>query len=357
MRRWNMPVILSHVVVFVVVIVVLTMGYQPAEDRLPQGSTVNNAVSDQDKAPTVDEVASVTIAATVAQTADYLVANNVAERADSVQVKTSLAQSTDADFLSKPQFVDQGQRRGVTKYTVKQGDSVSSVAASFKLSAQTIKFSNNLTSDTLSASQELLIPAVDGIAYTVKAGDTPDSLAAKYKADKNRIIASNDAELGGLQPGQLIVIPGAVVPANEQPGSRVATTNNTTSTSSSGTTGSFAFGTGPVFGGNGYAYGYCTWHVANRRAASGRPVPNNWGNATTWDEGARAMGMRVDHIPEVGSIMQVDGGWGGYGHVGFVESVNADGSWTISEMNYRGWGVVNSRSFSAGEAASYDFIH
>jgi len=352
-----MPVILSHVVIFVVVIVVLMMGYQPAEERSPQAGTVNSAISDQDKTPTVDEVASVTIAATVAQTADYLVANNVAERADSVQVKTSLAQSADADYLSKPQFVDQGQRRGVTKYTVKQGDNVQSVASSFKLSGQTIKNSNNLTSDALSPGQELLIPAVDGLAYTVKAGDTPDSLASKYKVDKSRIIASNDAELGGLQPGQLIVIPGANVPANEQPGSTSSSSRTATSTSAGGTTGSFAFGSGPVFGGNGYAYGYCTWHVANRRAAIGRPVPNNWGNATTWDEGARGMGMRVDHIPEVGAIMQVDGGWGGYGHVAFVESVGPDGSWTISEMNYKGWGVVNSRSFSAGDAGSYDFIH
>lgn len=212
-QHWNMPVVLSHLLLFIVVGVVLTVGYQPAEDRVPARGTFNAVASEQENVPTVDEVASVTIAATVAKTADYLVVNNVAERADSVEVKTSLAQTTDADYLSKPQFVDQGGRRGVTKYKVGDGETVDSVAKRFGLTTQTIKFSNNLTSDKLSTGQELLIPAADGIAYTVKSGDTPDSLAAKYKTSKERIIALNDAELGGLQPGQLIVIPNAVVPS------------------------------------------------------------------------------------------------------------------------------------------------
>lgn len=39
-------------------------------------------------------------------------------------------------------------------------------------------------------------------------------------------------------------------------------------------------------------------------------------------------------------VFQTSGGWGGYGHVGYVESVNADGSITVSEMNYAGWNRV-----------------
>ena len=37
---------------------------------------------------------------------------------------------------------------------------------------------------------------------------------------------------------------------------------------------------------------------------------------------------------------------GGYGHVAYVESVNSDGSVTVSEMNYQGVGVVSTRNFS-----------
>jgi surface antigen len=49
---------------------------------------------------------------------------------------------------------------------------------------------------------------------------------------------------------------------------------------------------------------------------------------------------------------------GGAGHVAIVESVNADGSITISEMNYAGnFNRVTSRTVSAGSAAGFNFIH
>jgi surface antigen len=55
--------------------------------------------------------------------------------------------------------------------------------------------------------------------------------------------------------------------------------------------------------------------------------------------------------------MQSAGGWGGYGHVAVVESVNSDGSITVSEMNYAGWGIVDHRTISAGQASGYNYIH
>lgn len=344
----NKSVVLSHVAVFAIVLSVLILGYQPTSQR-EQVNSVATGVGEQ--VPTVDEVAAVSVAATIAQSADYLVANNIQERANSVEVKTSLAQSSDADFISKPQLVDQGTRKGISKYTTKEGDSVPSVASEFGISQDTLRWANGLSSDDLSPGRELIIPAVNGVVYTVKDGDTAESLADRFKADKDRIISYNDAELGGLTAGEVIVIPGGI--AEETSSSTITTSSTSSGTVSS----SFAFGTSPVFGGNGYAYGYCTWHVANRRAAIGQPVPNNWGNAATWAQGARAMGMSVDHTPAVGAIMQTSGGWGGYGHVAFVEEVTADGGWVVSEMNYAGWNVVSSRTFSASEAGNYNFIH
>ena len=42
---------------------------------------------------------------------------------------------------------------------------------------------------------------------------------------------------------------------------------------------------------------------------------------------------------------------GAYGHVAYVESVNSNGSITVSEMNYgHGVGVVTSRTLSSSEA-------
>ena len=90
-----------------------------------------------------------------------------------------------------------------------------------------------------------------------------------------------------------------------------------------------------------------------------------WGNAYSWDEGARAAGYRVDHTPEADSIGQVDGY--PYGHVFWVESVNADGSINVTEYNnsyatylYSGVsrpGSFGSRRISAGEVWQYNFIH
>lgn len=106
---------------------------------------------------------------------------------------------------------------------------------------------------------------------------------------------------------------------------------------------------------NTYDYGYCTFWVAQRRIEVGKPVPNTWGNANTWDTGALFSGYRVDHTPEQYAIMQTDAG--DLGHVAFVEKVEADGSWTISEMNVKGWDILSSRTFKPGEAKNYIFIH
>lgn len=101
----------------------------------------------------------------------------------------------------------------------------------------------------------------------------------------------------------------------------------------------------PVYdAGNTYDYGYCTWYVKNRRGAS---IPNGLGNANTWYSRAAGMGMAVGSQPRAGAVGTTTRG--GLGHVVYVESVNADGSINISEMNAPTWGGVTYRTASAGE--------
>jgi surface antigen len=97
-------------------------------------------------------------------------------------------------------------------------------------------------------------------------------------------------------------------------------------------------------GGNGYDYGYCTWYVKNRRGAS---IPNNLGNANTWYSRAAGAGMAVGSTPKAGAVGTTTRG--SLGHVVYVESVNADGSANISEMNAPTWGAVTYRTAGAGE--------
>ena len=66
--------------------------------------------------------------------------------------------------------------------------------------------------------------------------------------------------------------------------------------------------------------------------------------------------MVIQHNATVGSIMQTTTGY--YGHVAYVERVNADGSILISEMNYaNGPYNTNTRTIPASVVSSYNFIH
>lgn len=112
--------------------------------------------------------------------------------------------------------------------------------------------------------------------------------------------------------------------------------------------------TGPVAleppSGNHFAYGYCTWHVANKRF-----IP--WyGNAIDWWPNAAAYGYAEGQVPRVGSVMVTRESIV-YGHVAYVESVNGDGSWTVSEMNYRAWNVVDMRTIHPGQVPLVGFIY
>jgi len=97
-------------------------------------------------------------------------------------------------------------------------------------------------------------------------------------------------------------------------------------------------------GGNTYDYGYCTWYVKNRRGAS---IPNSLGNANTWYSRAASGGMAVGSTPRAGAVGTTTRG--SLGHVVYVESVNADGSINISEMNAPVFGGVTYRTAGAGE--------
>jgi surface antigen len=90
---------------------------------------------------------------------------------------------------------------------------------------------------------------------------------------------------------------------------------------------------GPASGAaNGFSYGYCTWWVAHKR-----PIP--WrGNAYQWWWNARSFGFAEGPTPQVGAVMVMGiSGSSSQGHVAYVESVNPNGSFLVSEMNW--WGV------------------
>jgi surface antigen len=82
----------------------------------------------------------------------------------------------------------------------------------------------------------------------------------------------------------------------------------------------------------------CTNYVAYvESTVNGAPSPgNDLGNASQWATNAAAKRIPVDSTPGQGSVAQWNANYDGAssdGHVAYVESVNSDGSITISEDN------------------------
>lgn len=303
----------------------------------------------------VDEVVAAEVAATVAQEANLLITPNVANRADTLDAQVSMAAKTEnstSAVVEKPQIVAPSVKSiaDIQIITTKAGDTVASLADKYGISEDTIRWANSLQTDAITPGTRLTILPVSGVLYTVQSGDTVASLAGLYQTSAEQITAFNDLELTGLRPGSRIIIPNGVKPTSSSGGA--------SSRPSSSINPGFSYGTSIAsFSGNRYAYGYCTYYAYNKRAAIGRPVASNWGNATTWAALASASGFAVDKSPRAGDVFQTSGGWGGYGHVGFVERINSDGSIFVSEMNYAGWNVVSTRTISADQIGLYNYIH
>lgn len=92
--------------------------------------------------------------------------------------------------------------------------------------------------------------------------------------------------------------------------------------------------------GNAYAAGQCTWYVYNRFYQLGKTIPAYLGNGGQWGASASAQGYNTTSTPKAGYAASFPAGVAGaaapYGHVAFVEYVNPDGSFLVSEMNMNG---------------------
>jgi surface antigen len=242
----------------------------------------------------------------------------------------------------------------VILYTVKQGDTFSTIAQAHGITMETLFWANEIDDiNDISPGDTLFILPVSGLKYKVKSGDTIDKIAKEYKVDKKEIIAHNGLPANGeLEKGQELIIPGAKKDIPEpEPDPIFAPREYVASGSGSTNLGSKIVSSGKVKrkSGNSFPYGYCTYYVANKRNVTWR------GNAGAWLYNARAAGMKTGKKPKVGAIV-VTTEDARYGHVGYVEKVGKD-TITISEMNYKGWGVVNRRTLSQNARVIKGYIY
>ena len=96
----------------------------------------------------------------------------------------------------------------ISKYMVRKGDTLSTIAKMFGVSVNTIIWANNVTPSTIKEGDILIILPVSGMIHTIAKGDTLQSIAKKYKADATEIAQFNGlADNSSLNVGDSIIIP------------------------------------------------------------------------------------------------------------------------------------------------------
>ena len=347
----NFSTLMIYLSAFLLLLAIVIVGYYESEKGNESSEANVTSISS-----TVDDVVAANLASVVASSSDLAVATSVSNLAISTQAENEYKSIISSTSASKPQIIEAGViNRSLITYIVQDGDTIDSIASKFSISTQTIKWANNMTSSTVTVGSSLKILPINGIIYTVKSGDTVQSIAKKYQADQTRIIVYNDLDVSGLEIGHSIIIPDGILPEDERPGYVSAYTYAGTSSGFGGTTWFISYGSGNC---GPYAYGNCTCYAYYRRLELSLPVGNHWGNASSWAYYARSEGYTVNSTPSAGAIIQ---NGGGYGHVGIVESVLANGDISISEMNAYvtggGFNIVSGRIVPASSVGNYLYIH
>ena len=101
-------------------------------------------------------------------------------------------------------------------YKVRQGDTISGIAKKFGLTNISTLISVNDIGNVrqLAAGQKLKIPSIDGIVYTVKKGDSLSSITEKHKISLEQLLDVNELTSETLTAGQQLFLPGAAMDAS-----------------------------------------------------------------------------------------------------------------------------------------------
>ena len=127
---------------------------------------------------------------------------------DVTQLKNDWPKYADAVVNALLQYIGV-QSGGEGTYTVKSGDSLWSIAKKYNTTVNELKSLNNLKSNSLSTGQVLKIPVqnTSGNTYTVKSGDTLYAIANRYGVTVNELKNTNNLTTNSLTIGQRLIIP------------------------------------------------------------------------------------------------------------------------------------------------------
>ncbi|MFA6254240.1 MAG: peptidoglycan DD-metalloendopeptidase family protein [Candidatus Paceibacterota bacterium] len=114
----------------------------------------------------------------------------------------------------------------ISVYTVHPGDSIEMIAKMYNVSANTIRWANDLKKGAiLKPGDNLVILPITGVQLTAKKGDTIKGLAKKYGGNFEEIVAYNDLDPAkGLIAGDTIIIPNgeeSTIVSSTKPGQKL----------------------------------------------------------------------------------------------------------------------------------------
>jgi LysM repeat protein len=238
--------------------------------------------------------------------------------------------------IERPAVVPPIAARPAQTVVVFRGETVELLAARDHSDAAAIRWANGLAATAEpTPGTALLLPPSAGALVEVRSNERPSQFAKRLGLDPRVILDYNALAKDTPRPdGSYLQVPISAAPRGALVGRY------------------FSRGAGGVptivevhaSVPDGFPYGQCTYYAALHRNVT-------WGgNAWSWFDAAN--GVRPEgHTAVAGAIVVFHTGW--FGHVAYVDRVNPDGSFVVSEMNYYGngggWGRVDHRLITAAD--------
>jgi len=190
----------------------------------------------------------------------------------------------------------------ITDYVVENGDTLSTIAAKFNVSTDTIRYANSIEDiNSIAPGDKLVIPPVTGVLHTVVAGESTAGIAKRYAASEAMIIEQNNLYGEELSVGMKLMVPDGDIPEAPKPvvQTKVASSGGGSqgSSQSIAASGQFLF---PTINCCGYYNGYHNWAI-DIQGGVGTPI----------------------YAADGGRIVEAQYGWnGGYGNTILIDHGN-----------------------------------